>query len=145
MIQKIELSAALNSLATQSNIDKVTGMLGSSAANISKADLATVVAGIVQNHVIGLAAGATHEIANSKNPCFGLFIQAQYTLKMDVVIFYSDIAGVILQQESSKGVISYFADGGSVSVYRPSSGANLIVKNNTSAPISFRYKILVMP
>ena len=43
-IQKIELSAALNSLATQTNIDKVTGMLGSSAANISKADLATVVA-----------------------------------------------------------------------------------------------------
>lgn len=47
MIQKIELSSALNSLATQSNIDKVTGMLGSSAANISKADLATVVAGIM--------------------------------------------------------------------------------------------------
>ena len=44
-IQKIELSAALNSLATQSNIDKVTGMLGSSAANITKTDLATVVAG----------------------------------------------------------------------------------------------------
>lgn len=48
MIQKIELSAALNSLATQSNIDKVTGMLGSSAANISKADLATVVAGLIK-------------------------------------------------------------------------------------------------
>lgn len=43
-IQKIELSAALNSLATQTSIDKVTGMLGGAAANISKADLATVVA-----------------------------------------------------------------------------------------------------
>ena len=46
-IQKIELSAALNSLATQTDIDKVTGMLGTSAANISKADLATVVAGLL--------------------------------------------------------------------------------------------------
>lgn len=102
-------------------------------------------AGIVQNHVIGLAAGATHEIANSKTPCFGLFVQAQYTIKMDVVIFHNNNAGVILSQESPTGTISYLADGGNVSVYRPSSGANLIVKNNTSAPISFKYKILVMP
>lgn len=46
-IQKVELSSALNSLATQSSIDKVTGMLGGAAANISKADLAKVVAGVI--------------------------------------------------------------------------------------------------
>lgn len=60
MIQKIELSAALNSLATQSNIDKVTGMLGSSAANISKADLATVVAEVL-NFSNGVVIGTNRD------------------------------------------------------------------------------------
>lgn len=47
MINKIELSAALSALATNSSIDKVTGTLSGAASNISTADLATVVAGIL--------------------------------------------------------------------------------------------------
>lgn len=46
MINKIELSAALSALATNSSIDKVTGTLSGAASNISTADLATVVAGL---------------------------------------------------------------------------------------------------
>lgn len=103
------------------------------------------VAGVVQIHVIGLDTGKTHEIPNSQNSCFGLFVQTQYTSSIDIVVFYANATGKILHQGSNANVISYLVDGGNVSVYRPSSGANLIVKNNTSAPISLKYKILVMP
>ena len=88
-IQKIELSAALNSLATQTNIDKVTGMLGSSAANISKADLATVVAGLLKYNVpLTLETGSQARIYRVcsvnryNNPflgCIELFISRQET------------------------------------------------------------------
>lgn len=44
-IEKIELSDAIQSLATQSTVDSLVGSLSGEAANISAANLATVVAG----------------------------------------------------------------------------------------------------
>ena len=50
-MEKIELSAALQNLATQTNIDKVTGVYNGVPANIAKADLASVVAGVMGSPV----------------------------------------------------------------------------------------------
>ena len=63
-IQKIELSAALNSLATQNNMDKLTGVLDGAAGNISKANLASVVADILRlaNNTFELNAGESNTI-----------------------------------------------------------------------------------
>ncbi len=131
-IQKIELSAALNSLATQSNIDKVTGMLGSSAANISKADLATVVAGILR-YSINIQAGSVNYIPFS----IGLaYIGHSNTLRKEVVFLgYSNEFDVLVKNE----IIGYtYGDNiqQKVCIYREENNGPLCIANNTSSDIT---------
>lgn len=137
-IQKIELSAALNSLATQTNIDKVTGMLGSSAANISKADLATVVAGIIKGTASG-GAGFEIEIPNTSGPIIGYLINNQHTVDYDQVFFNAGTGGDIIRKKSTVTNYLSVADN-KLCVYRKSSGGNLFVKNNTGITESLLYR-----
>lgn len=46
-IEKVELKDALNALVTNTNIDKVTGVLGGVPSNIGKDDLASVMASLI--------------------------------------------------------------------------------------------------
>lgn len=141
-IQKIELSAALNSLATQSNIDKVTGMLGSSAANISKADLATVVAGVIKGKVAG-GAGFEIEIPNTSGAIIGYFINNQHIVDYDQVFFNSGTGGDIIRKKSTvTNYLSVVDD--KLCVYRKSEGGNLFVKNNTTITESIIYRLEII-
>lgn len=97
-IEKIELSEALQNLATQNNIDKVTGVYNGVPANIAKADLASVVAGQMKYNASKMVLDFRESnTANVPIPSYGLVLLS--------VLYGSELYGTYLVQ-CWDGVIS---------------------------------------
>lgn len=132
MINKIELSAALSALATNSSIDKVTGTLSGAASNISTADLATVVAGLMTNIVAfrfgtisSIAAGEYKDITLLNG---GIFIinHNGTGICASVVVTYGGIYPIGRTRHVSVGSDTSLSDSGKNNINISKNGSNKI-------------------
>ena len=120
-MEKIELSAALQNLATQTNIDKVTGVYNGVPANIAKADLASVVAGVMGMNAVektaddileegGLFFGVVYAKANDANfPRGALLLSFNCYANNVFQIAYNMEGGgsYMVRRKSSSGISSW--------------------------------------